>query len=109
MYSGTGAGGCIFPLVVDGLLRAFGYKATMVSLGIAFGIIGSISILAIRRRIPLARPGQPGSERGRRPGKLDWSFCFRKYFIAGVLTITLTSLGNFVPSLWLPSKLPRQV
>lgn len=32
MYAGTGAGGTVFPFIVQALLRAFGYKAAMISL-----------------------------------------------------------------------------
>ena len=100
MYAGTGAGGSVFPFIVSGLLGAFGYKITMISLGVAFSIIGGIALLAIKRRIPLARNDQTNE---RRRSQLDWSFMGQKLMLAGTMTILLTSLGNFVPSLWLPS------
>jgi MFS family permease len=32
MYAGTGAGGTVFPFIVQALLHSFGYKAAMISL-----------------------------------------------------------------------------
>ncbi|ODN74829.1 hypothetical protein L202_07139 [Cryptococcus amylolentus CBS 6039] len=101
MYAGTGLGGTIFPYIIDSLLKGVGYKATMCSLGVAYAVLGSIALIFINRRVPISRHAHGGRER-RRQG-LDWSFMKSKVFFLGVATILLTSLGNFVPSLWLPS------
>ncbi|TYJ55128.1 hypothetical protein B9479_004165 [Cryptococcus floricola] len=101
MYAGTGLGGTIFPYIIDSLLKGVGYKATMCSLGVAYAVLGSIALIFINRRVPISRHANGGPER-RRQG-LDWSFMKSKVFFLGVATILLTSLGNFVPSLWLPS------
>jgi len=107
MYGGTGAGGAIFPLIVSALLKGVGYKATMISLGVSALIVGNICILFIKRRIPLPSRSHAAAVQGlaeRRHKKVDWSFLKRKTFYAGVMTIFITSLGNFVPSVWLPSE-----
>lgn len=108
LYGGTGAGGAIFPLVVSGLLHRVGYKATMISLGLATLIIGHICMIFIRRRIPIPAKEHSTAEGGRRRlhsggKKIDWSFLKRATLFSGIATILITSLGSFVPILWLPS------
>jgi MFS family permease len=105
LYAGTGAGGAVFPFLVSGLLSRFGYRATMVSLGIGFLCIGSISLIPVRRRIPLTTMGNP-SQRvtpPRRPWRSQWRFLQSKSMLIGGLVILFIGLGNFVPSLWIPS------
>ncbi|WWC70632.1 uncharacterized protein I206_104583 [Kwoniella pini CBS 10737] len=101
MYGGTGAGGTIFPFLMQGLLKRFGYKAAMVSIGIGYIITGMIALIPIKRRIPLSRYDQDGISRIR--PRIDWAFSKRKALYLGMMVIGVTSLGNFVPSLWLPS------
>ncbi|KGB76177.1 monocarboxylic acid transporter [Cryptococcus deuterogattii 99/473] len=101
MYAGTGLGGCIFPFLTSGLLGRFGYKATMISFGVGYAVLGSVALIPIRRRIPLSR--YDFAAPGRRRQKFDWSFLKTLPMFMGVMTILLTSLGNFIPSLWLPS------
>ncbi|ODN82712.1 hypothetical protein, variant 2 [Cryptococcus amylolentus CBS 6039] len=101
MYAGTGIGGTVFPYIINSLLSSVGYKATMVSLGVAYAIIGGIALIPTTRRVPLSRygSGEPGP---RRQG-LSLGFMKSFTFFMGIFTILFTSLGNFVPSLWLPS------
>ncbi|WVR03298.1 hypothetical protein IAU60_000289 [Kwoniella sp. DSM 27419] len=101
LYAGTGVGGSIFPFVMQGLLNRFGYKAAMVSMGIGYGFLGLAALFAIRRRVPLSRYDHAGAERRR--ATMDWSFYKRREFFLGTITILMTSLGNFIPSLWIPS------
>lgn len=96
----TGLGGCIFPFLTSGLLGRFGYKATMISFGVGYAVLGSVALIPIRRRIPLSR--YDFAAPGRRRQKFDWSFLKTLPMFMGVMTILLTSLGNFIPSLWLP-------
>ncbi|OCF43798.1 monocarboxylic acid transporter [Kwoniella heveanensis CBS 569] len=110
MYAGSGGGGTIFPLVLQALLSRFGYKAAMITLGIAYAALGSIALIPIKRRIPLSRyeldgaaSGAGGTGNGRRAAKMNWSFLKKRAFVLGVSTILLTSLGNFIPTLWIPS------
>jgi len=102
MFAGTGLGGAIFPPLVSGMLGRFGYKATMVSLGLGFLVLGGISLIPIKRRIPYTR----GS--GRRHGlgarfSGQSKFLFTKPMLVGASIIFLVGLGNFIPSLWIPS------
>lgn len=99
MFAGTGVGGTLFPIILDGLLKKFGYKATMVSLGIAFFALNAVSLVFIRRRIPLAP-----AVAHRRP-KVEWRALSSGAFACGFLVLLLSSLGNFNPTLWIPSEL----
>jgi len=98
MFAGTGVGGTVFPFVLDGLLRRFGYKATMVSLGLGFFAINAMSLLFIRRRIPLSRARGPAGP------KVEWRVVKTWAFWCGFIVLLLTSMGNFNPTLWIPSK-----
>ena len=85
------------------MLNAFGYKATMISLGVGFALLGAVALVPIKRRIPLpSRTNEdpdrdPEGRRGR-----DYSYLKKKTMIAGSLIILMTGLGNFIPPLWLP-------
>ncbi|WVQ65916.1 uncharacterized protein L199_004094 [Kwoniella botswanensis] len=101
MYAGTGVGGTVFPFIMQALLERFSYKAAMIALGLGYLVTGSIALIPIKRRIPLSRYDQDGISRIR--PRIDWSFGKRKALWLGMMVIGVTSLGNFVPSLWLPS------
>lgn len=98
LFAGTGVGGTIFPLVVQGLLNRFGYKAAMVSLGLAFLIMNAIALLFIKRRVPLPAKGATHAPRA----QFDWSVTKTKAFWLGLGILLMTSLGNFNPTLWIP-------
>lgn len=103
MFSGTGLGGCIFPFLVSGMLERFGYRATMISLGLGFIVLGGISLIPIKRRIPYTRG------RGLRRGGVNRFSAQSKYLLTkpmlvGALIIFLIGMGNFIPSLWIPSE-----
>ena len=100
MFAGTGVGGAIFPFLVSGMLKRFGYKATMVSLGLGFLVLGGLSLLPVKRRIPYASGG--GRRRGRWSGQSK--FLLSTPMFVSATTIFLIGLGNFIPPLWIPSK-----
>lgn len=97
MYSGTGIGGAIFPLLMSSLITHFGYKVAMVSLGSIFGVVGTICLRFIKPRIPLVGVGARTSKR------INREFLRHTPFYAFLAAIFLTSAGNFMPSLYLPS------
>ncbi|KAM0751416.1 putative monocarboxylic acid transporter [Meredithblackwellia eburnea MCA 4105] len=100
MYAGTGLGGTVFPYCVNYLTKKFGYKAATVALGIGFGILAALALLPIKPRIPLPKKGSQDAKQSRR---LDYSFLKQSPFFAFSGAILLSSLGNFVPSVWVPS------
>lgn len=100
MFAGTGAGGTVFPFIVQALLGRFGYKATMVAIGLGFLLINATALAFVRRRVPVGRGA--GSARRHRP-QIDWSFLKKGGMWAGTLVILFTAMGNFIPSLWIPT------
>lgn len=104
LYSGTGLGGTIMPFIMDSLLTRFGYKATMISVGVAYFVLNAIGLLFVRRRIPL--PARRGAVRPARQ-RIDWQVARSWAFWSGFLVLFLSSLGNFNPTLWMPSELAR--
>lgn len=104
MFAGTGLGGTIFPFVTSSLLARFGYKATMISIGLAFALLNSIALFFVKRRIPVTSRSKAKSE-GRKHArpKTDWSFWRHRSIWIGTAIILSTSMGNFLPSLWIPS------
>lgn len=99
MFAGTGVGGALYPYIVSGMLKRFGYKATMISLGLSFLVLGGISLLPVKRRIPFAAGG--GRRRARWAGQSK--ILLSKPMLVSATTILLIGLGNFIPSLWIPS------
>lgn len=120
LFAGTGAGGTVFPFIMQGLIRRFGYRAAMVSLvrlvpssrlqrtdesgaqGIGYGLIGLVALAFIKPRIPVPKYGSADAKIAR---KIDPVFLKRSTFYAFTGTILISSLGNFIPSVWIPSAL----
>lgn len=102
MYAGTGVGGTIFPFLISGLIGRFGYKAAMISLGIGYGVLSSIALIPIKRRIPIPRR-RGGDEAIRRP-RASLEFLKTRLVWIGCGIIVVSSVGNFIPSLWLPGE-----
>nr|KIR45767.1 monocarboxylic acid transporter [Cryptococcus bacillisporus CA1280] len=100
MYAGTGVGGIAYPYIMSGLLNSVGYKAALVSMGIGYAIIGSIALIPVNRRVPISR--YHFEEPGRRK-QISFSFLKRSVAFTGPLIILFVSMGNFIPTVWLPS------
>lgn len=98
LFSGTGIGGTVFPFIVSALLKRFGHRATMVSLGIGYGVLNAVALLFIKRRVPVPRRTAHAPRI-----KVDWSVTRTPAFVVGFFVLLLTSLGNFNPTLWIPS------
>lgn len=108
MFAGTGVGGTVFPFVVTALLNTFGYKATMISLSVGFLLLNGVALMFIKRRIPLAA-GRTASARDHKGHKsvwrsIDWSFLRKRGIWTATAVILATAMGNFIPSLWIPSE-----
>lgn len=101
MYAGTGIGGTIYPFVCTALLHKFGYKATMLSLAISFFLITIAAMPFAKRRIPLVQK-QVGEQKRHQRQKLDWGFMRTPAPWIAFTFMTITSLSNFLPLLWLP-------
>ncbi|ORX39564.1 major facilitator superfamily domain-containing protein [Kockovaella imperatae] len=100
LFSGTGVGGATIPFLISFLLARFGYRATMVSIGIGYGLILSAALVFVKRRVPLGRVVRPEE---RRSTTMDWRCLKTRTMLFSLVVILLTSLANFVPSLWIPT------
>lgn len=98
MYSGAAAGGTFFPLLGSALLERVGYRNTMVTLAAIFGVANAVALLFIKRRIAVARV--------RTAPRRTFSYAFLRHRGIWALSsfVTLTAMGNFIPSLWMPSQ-----
>jgi MFS family permease len=103
MYAGTGTGGALYPIITTALLNRFGYKATMIALALSFAVLNLAALPFIRRRIPLAKHLNGASKRRMRP-KVDFSFLKTRAAWIAFTFMTVTSLANFIPLLWIPCK-----
>ncbi|KAK9899406.1 MFS general substrate transporter [Cystobasidium minutum MCA 4210] len=104
MYSGTGIGGAVFPFIMQGLLNRFSYKAAVISLAVGYGIFGIVAVYFIRERIPVPRRNRQSANDADAPARrVPLTFIKRNTFYAFVFSILFTSLGNFIPSIYLPS------
>jgi hypothetical protein len=106
MFAGTGVGGTVFPFIVTALLNRFGYKATMISLAIGFFLLNGIALLFIKRRIPLGRFSTKGHHKNHKSvwESIDWGFLKKRGIWVATTVILFTAMGNFIPSLWIPSE-----
>lgn len=95
----TGVGGVLYPYIMSGLLNHFGYKTAMISMGVGYAILGTISLIPVNRRVPVSRHDFVGPGR-KKP--INLTFLRSTPGIIGPLIILLVSLGNFIPTLWLP-------
>lgn len=105
---------------MQGLLTKFSYKAAVISLvcmnllqimrhwltnplqALGYGLFGLFAVYFIRERIPVRRNRQ-AYEGADMPRRIPYTFLKRNTFYAFVLSILFTSLGNFLPSIYLPS------
>jgi hypothetical protein len=70
---------------------------------LGYGIFGVVAVYFIRERIPVRRHRQAYNSADLAPRRIPLTFMKRNTFYAFVLSILFTSLGNFLPSIYLPS------
>ncbi|WOO81672.1 Fujikurins efflux protein [Vanrija pseudolonga] len=99
MFGGAAVGGTIFPLMTAKLLDAVKYKPTLYTIAAMFGSCNGVAMIFLRRRVPIA-PVAPG-RRVRPP--INFAFLKRRGFWEMVTFVAITSLGSFIPSVWLPT------
>lgn len=100
MFAGTGAGGTVFPFMIQALIARFGYKAALVSVAIGFALLGGVSLVWIRPRIPIPKDSRERAQARR----IDTGFLKKSTFYAFVGSTLFSSLGNFIPSVWIPCR-----
>lgn len=97
MFSGVGAGGAVLPFIIQLLLHRFTYRTTLISFGLVYFLIGLACISQIKPRIPVSKKQSTANS----SRKLDRKFLKRSPFYAFMFCVLLTSLGNFIPSVWI--------
>jgi MFS family permease len=82
VYSGTGVGGALIPIIIRSLLNRFSYKAACTSLALGYGLLGAISIHFIRERTPVQRNFRDFSQRDGSRRQPAYSFLRKRSFYA---------------------------
>jgi hypothetical protein len=77
--------------------------------GLGFFAIGAIAIIPVKPRVPIGRPRtaqetSSSNDRSHARPKVNWSFLRRNTFYAFGGSILFSSLGNFLPTVWIPSE-----
>lgn len=103
MFAGTGVGGTIFPFLISALITKYGYKIAMISIGVAYGVLCSVALIPIKRRIPISRRRVAGDGGIRRP-RVNMEFLKHRLVWIGCGIIAISSLGSYIPTLWLPGE-----
>lgn len=94
LCSASGASGAVTPLVLQILLRRYGYRITL--RGVAIMLVVTTGPL-----IPLLK-GRINHERNASP-RIDWSFLKKQLFWTYSISNVLMGIGYFFPSLYIPS------
>ena len=95
MWSGTGLGGFVFPLVLEFLLGKFGFRTTLrIWSGTLFALTVPI-IYFVKPRLPFSP-----TSRGK-----TWHFGFllQPTFLLFQITVMIESMGYFLPAIYLPT------
>ncbi|KAF1848108.1 MFS general substrate transporter [Cucurbitaria berberidis CBS 394.84] len=93
LCSASGASGAVTPLILQALLRRFGYRTTLRAVAV-------VLVLLTGPLIPLLK-GRPGQHNA--SPRTDWSFCKKRLFWTYSISNLLMGMGFFFPSLYLPS------
>ncbi|KAJ7760996.1 MFS general substrate transporter, partial [Mycena metata] len=94
MFSGTGVGGVLVPIIVEVLLRKYGHRITLISLAVAFAVL-------IIPAFPYMKPRLPASKIA--PPPIDTSFMRSSTFWILFIANVFQGLPAYVPTLYLPS------
>jgi Major Facilitator Superfamily len=95
LCSASGASGTAMPLIIEALLRKYGYPTTLRAIAIAFLVLTGPLIPMLKGRLP---PTEQSVSR-----RTDWSFVKRPLFWIYCTSNLMQGLGYFFPSLYLPS------
>ncbi|KAG7446619.1 MFS general substrate transporter [Guyanagaster necrorhizus] len=95
IFSGTGVGGVVMPIITEALLNKYGRKVTMLALATSFALLVLPAFPYIKPRVPISHIVH------QRP--IDTQFL--KYHPFWVLFIAnlVQGLGTFLPTLYLPT------
>ncbi|KAJ8075715.1 hypothetical protein PM082_021345 [Marasmius tenuissimus] len=95
LYSGSGAGGVVFPFVIDALLQRYGRKITLLSVAVALFVFVLPCFWYIKPRQPVAHVVGPRS--------FNLKSIRRRAFWVLCVANLVQAFGNYIPSLYLPA------
>jgi predicted MFS family arabinose efflux permease len=95
LCSASGTSGAVMPLVLQALLRRFGYRTTL-------RVTAVMLVVLTGPLIPLLK-GRVGQQQNTVSLKTDWSFLKKRLFWIYSVSNLLMGMGYFFPSLYLPS------
>ncbi|SJL05286.1 uncharacterized protein ARMOST_08652 [Armillaria ostoyae] len=95
IFSGSGIGGVVMPIVIKTLLYKYGFRTTMLALGTAFTIFALPALPYIKSRVP------PSQIVHHRP--INTQFLKFKPFWIFLIANLMQGLGTFLPTLYLPT------
>ncbi|PMD58381.1 MFS general substrate transporter [Hyaloscypha bicolor E] len=93
--SAAGASGTVMPLIINALLKKYGYKTTLRAISVAMVILTGPLIFALKGRLT-------HSERSTMT-RTNWSFVRKPLFWVYCSSTLIQGLGFFFPAVYLPS------
>ena len=93
--SAAGASGTVMPLIINALLKKYGYKTTLRAISVAMVILTGPLIFALKGRLT-------HSERSTMT-RTNWSFIGKPLFWVYCSSTLIQGLGFFFPAVYLPS------
>jgi MFS family permease len=93
--SAAGASGTVMPLIINVLLKKYGYKATLRVIAVAMTILTGPLVFALKGRLT-------HSERSTMT-RTNWSFFKKPLFYVYCSSTLIQGLGFFFPAVYLPS------
>ncbi|CAO2647664.1 Nn.00g085860.m01.CDS01 [Neocucurbitaria sp. VM-36] len=94
LCSASGASGAVTPLLLQVLLRKYGYRTTLRSVAVMLMVVTGPLIPLLKGRAGLQQNTSP---------RTDWSFYKKRLFWIYTVSNLLMGMGFFFPSLYLPS------
>ncbi|KAK7467602.1 hypothetical protein VKT23_004655 [Stygiomarasmius scandens] len=95
MFSGTGVGGVVVPIVTQASLERYGHRTTLVGSAIAFLIIIVPCFPYAKGRLPVAQSVNARS--------FNKQFLYNRVFWIIFVANVIQGFGSFIPSLYIPT------
>ncbi|KDQ20060.1 hypothetical protein BOTBODRAFT_51414 [Botryobasidium botryosum FD-172 SS1] len=98
IFGGLGAGGAVFPLLINGLLSATGsWQWTLRILALVIAVSGSVALWFVKPRVPIVRR-QQGQVK-----PVNMSFMKTPLYLSVEVTIFIQAIAYFPVSLYMPT------
>ncbi|KAF4441836.1 hypothetical protein F53441_11921 [Fusarium austroafricanum] len=95
MWSGTGTGGVVIPLMLETLLQRYGFRTTLRIWAVSLIVLSTPAFFFIKPRIPASSIGATRLN-------LKLGFMYNKTFILYQVASIVESLGYFLPAIYMP-------